>query len=299
MTSVRLELLAPHALPVLSWHRTVVAYICETCGVQQRDGRRPPRRCVICEDERQYVPPGGQKWTTLQEMRARGLRNELRELEPRLIAIRTRPPFAIGQRALLVRTEHGNFLWDCLSHIDDETVREVKAQGGIQAISVSHPHFYGSMLEWSLAFGSVPIYLPEDDERWVTRPDPAIQWYKGAVDVFPGVRLIQCGGHFEGSAVLHWADGADGKGALLTGDTIAPARDRRWVTFMRSYPNYIPLPEPAVRRIVEAVEPYEFDRLYGGWIEVMENAKEAVLRSAERYIRWLRGIATERPAEEA
>jgi glyoxylase-like metal-dependent hydrolase (beta-lactamase superfamily II) len=277
----------------------VTAYICETCGVQYQDAPGPPPRCIICEDERQYVPPGGQRWTTLEEMCAKGSRNEFRELEPGLIAIRTQPQFAIGQRALLVSTDHGNFLWDSLSYIDDETIRELHGLGGIQAISVSHPHFYGSMVEWSHAFGGVPVYVPEDDEQWVTRPDSVIRWYKGTVHVFPGVRLIQCGGHFEGSAVLHWAHGAGGKGAILTGDTIAPARDRRWVTFMRSYPNYIPLPEHAVRRIVETVEPYEFDRLYGGWIEVTEDAKQAVRRSAERYIRWLRGVTTEQPAEEA
>jgi hypothetical protein len=69
------------------------------------------------------------------------------------------------------------------------------------------------------------------------------------------------------------------------------AQDRRWVTFMRSYPNYIPLPEPLVRGIVEALEPFEFDRIHGGWWEttVERDAKEAVRRSAERYIRWTNG----------
>ena len=41
-----------------------------------------------------------------------------------------------------------------------------------------------------------------------------------------------------------------------------------------------------VRRIVAAVEPYAFDRIYGGWWdrEIESGAKEAVRRSAERYI---------------
>ena len=103
--------------------------------------------------------------------------------------------------------------------------------------------------------------------------------------------VVQVGGHFDGSAVLHWAGGAEGRGALCTGDSISVAADPRWVTFMRSYPNYIPLPPAAVQGIVDAIEPYEFDRIYGGWLgnDVREGAKEAVRRSAERYIRWTQG----------
>jgi hypothetical protein len=87
--------------------------------------------------------------------------------------------------------------------------------------------------------------------------------------------------------VLHWPRGADGRGALLTGDTLQVAQDRRYVSFMYSYPNMIPLNRRAVERIVRAVEPYEFDRLYGGWWDLIvpRDAKSAVKRSAERYIK--------------
>jgi hypothetical protein len=86
--------------------------------------------------------------------------------------------------------------------------------------------------------------------------------------------------------VLHWAAGADGRGALLCGDIIYVVGDRRYVSFMRSYPNLIPLPASAVRRIVQAVEPYAFDRIYSAWwgSVVANDAQAAVQRSAERYI---------------
>ena len=105
----------------------------------------------------------------------------------------------------------------------------------------------------------------------------------------PGVTLIQCGGHFDGSAVLHWAAGADGKGALLVGDTIRPNADRKTVSFMRSYPNLIPLPQGAIRQIAAAVEPLTFDRIYGGFTGEMirTNGHASVQQSAERYIRWI------------
>lgn len=266
-------------------------YICKTCGVQQAASERPPEHCIICEDERQYIGPNGQEWTTLAEMKQAGYHNQMRQLEPGLTGIQTQPGFAIAQVALLVQTPDGNILWDCLSYIDDETVEKVNSLGGIQAIAASHPHFYDSMVEWSHAFGRAPIHIPEADRQWVVRPDPVIRYWEGAIKPLPTVTLIQCGGHFEGSSVLHWPKGAGGKGVLLVGDTIGVAMDRRHVSFMRSYPNLIPLPPSAIRGIADAVRPYAFDRIYSAWWgKVIESgAKEAVERSAERYIHYITG----------
>ena len=188
-------------------------------------------------DHRQYVGWSGQQWTTMAEMRAAGYRNEIREEEPRLTGVGIVPTFSIGQRALLVQTDQGNILFDCISYLDDTTVRMIKSLGGIQGICLSHPHFYDSMVTWSHAFGDAPIYVPEADKEHVMRPDPVIRYWDGRpLELLPGVTLIQCGGHFPGSALLHWADGADGKGALLVGDTITVVMDRRHVSFMTSYP---------------------------------------------------------------
>ena len=270
-----------------------VNYICLTCGVQHASGAVPPRFCLICNDDRQYVGPAGQQWTTLDGMKAAGHVNRFRDVEeePGLTSIDTRPRFAIGQRALWVQTPRGNFLWDCISYIDDETVKRLQDLGGLHGISASHPHFYGAMIEWSHAFGGAPVYIPTADSSWLARPDPVVQLYEGSREPLPGLTLVQCGGHFDGSAVLHWAQAAGGRGALLTGDTISVVADRRWVTFMRSYPNYIPLPATAVRQIVEAVRPLAFERIYGGWWQndVREDGPGAIMRSAERYSRWLGG----------
>jgi glyoxylase-like metal-dependent hydrolase (beta-lactamase superfamily II) len=269
----------------------VEAFICRTCGVQQAEGENPPSHCAICDDERQYVPPGGQRWVTLTGLRGEGHRIEVRELEPGLTGIGADPPVGIGQRALLVQTPDGNFLWDCFGFIDDAGIAAVEARGGIHGIAMSHPHFYGVCVEWSRAFGNAPIYIPTADRQWVMRPDPAVKHWEGVVEPLPGLTLIQSGGHFEGSAVLHWADGADGRGALFTGDTITVASDRRFVSFMRSYPNLIPLSASEVRRIVATVEPYGFDRIYGGWWDrvVDRNGQAAIQKSADRYVRWIEG----------
>jgi hypothetical protein len=265
------------------------AYICRTCGVQQAASEGPPAACAICDDERQYVPPAGQLWATLAELRAEGRRIELRDLEPNLTGIGADAQIGIGQRALLVQTPAGNVLWDCLGFIDDEGIAEVRARGGLHGIAMSHPHFYGVCVEWSHAFGGAPIYIPTADRPWVMRRDPAIRNWEATIEPLPGLTLIQCGGHFEGSAVLHWAAGAERRGALLTGDTITVVSDRRFVSFMRSYPNDIPLPAAMVRQIVAAVAPYRFDRIYGGWWDrvVDHDGPEAIKRSADRYIRWI------------
>ncbi len=271
--------------------KTLPAYICRTCGVQQAMTDNPPQRCDICMDERQYVPPEGQRWATLPELQAEGYRVDVRDLEPGLTGLGSEPKIGIGQRALLVQTPAGNFLWDCFGLIDERGIAAVRDRGGLHGIAMSHPHFYGVCVEWSQAFDHAPIFIPEADRRWVMRPDPAIRFWKDRISLVPDLTLIQCGGHFEGSAALHWAAGAQGRGALLTGDTLTVVADRRFVSFMRSYPNEIPLSPAMVRQIVATVRPYRFDRVYGGWWDrvIDRDGLAAVERSAERYIGWVEG----------
>ena len=262
------------------------AFICVTCGTQYPVRAAPPEQCLICSEERQYVGWQGQRWTTMDELRA-GHHNRVEPEGPGLTGVGTDPKFAIGQRALHVRHAGGGFLWDCLSLVDDATVGALQARGGVTGIAISHPHYYSSMVEWSRALGGVPIYLHAADADWVVYHDRAILFWDGDTrELAPGLTLVRCGGHYAGSTVLHWAGGADGNGALLTGDTIMVGEDRRTVGFMYSFPNYIPLSAAAVHRVVAAVEPWAFDRIYGAWWDrvVAADAKAAVARSAERYV---------------
>lgn len=160
---------------------------------------------------------------------------------------------------------------------------------GVAAIAVCHPHFYTGMAAWSAALGDIPIFIHADDRAWVTEPSPNIVAWECEICepiTGSGLTLIRCSGLSPGSHVLHWPGGAGGAGALLTGDTISVAEDRRWVTFMYSYPNWIPLDPRAISRILNSIRPYPFDRLYGGWpgAIVQEEATAAVRRSAERFL---------------
>src|SRR5881296_2539419 len=264
-------------------------FICVQCGIQFAESAQPPSRCPICEDERQFVRHTGQEWTTL-ELLAADHHNRIEDEAALLLGISTEPEFAIGQRALLLQSPGGNLLWDCISLLDDETIAEVNARGGIRAIAISHPHFYSSMIEWAEHFDA-QIFLHTADRKWVMRKSPRIQFWEGTTfSLWDDLTLINCGGHFEGGTVLHWpatSRGCGSKGALLTGDIITVVQDRRYVSFMRSYPNLIPLGAAAIRRIVERIEPFSFEQIYGGWwhANVLSDAKAAVTRSAERYLR--------------
>jgi hypothetical protein len=261
-------------------------FMCVTCGTHFKESDAPPPSCPICTDPRQYVPPQGQLWTTLAEL-AEDHRNEIRE-EGDLVGIGTEPSFAIGQRALLVPFGDSNLLWDCISLLDEPTAREVERRGGLAGIAISHPHYYSSMVEWAHRF-DCPIHLHAADAEWVMRPDPSIRHWDGeTLGLGHGLTLIRGGGHFPGGTMLHRADGA---GALLSGDIIQVIPDRTHVAFMWSYPNLVPLPEPVVREIGAAVEPFEYEAIYGAWWGrlIPEGGPDVVRRSVERYGAALRG----------
>lgn len=264
--------------------------ICVTCGTQFTDTAAHPVSCPICTDERQYIGFEGQQWTTLEDLR-QDHRTKIRTEEPSLTSFSIEPKFGIGQRAFLVETSAGNVLWDCISLLDSPALQQIEKLGAPTAIPISHPHYYTCMVDWSRTFGDVPIYLHAADAKWVMRPDKNIRFWEGEVQELPGgLRLARCGGHFEGASVLHWPGGASGKGALLTGDTIQVVPDRRWVSFMYSYPNYVPLNESAVQQILAAVVPLPFDRTYGAFpgLTVQNDGKQAVIRSAARYLKAIR-----------
>ncbi|WP_395644640.1 MBL fold metallo-hydrolase [Terricaulis sp.] len=261
----------------------MTAFICETCGTQFAPTAAPPECCPICEDERQYVGWQGQRWTTLEALAAR---HKLRiEDEHGLTAIGLEPAFAINQRAFLLQTDAGNILWECLSIATQEGVAALKARGGVDKIVISHPHFYAAMTAWSEAFGGAPIYLHEADRQWGQYPSPHIHLWSGdSLRLSDDVTLIRAGGHFEGSTALHWAR-APGGPALFPGDALQVVSDRRHVTFMYSYPNYIPMKPADVRAMRDRVAPYAFDNVFGyTWgRNIIGGGKAAVEASFARY----------------
>lgn len=266
----------------------VTTIVCRTCAVEQ--SAQLPDICRICADERQYVPPDGQRWTTIGELASEGQRVVVTELEPGLLGLSTSPGVGIGQHSKLVCTDAGTLLWDPIGFIDDAALDAVRAAGTPTAIAASHPHMFGVQVEWSRALGGIPVLVARSDLEWVTRPDPVIEPWSGDLKVLPGVTLSQPGGHFPGSAVAHWEAGAGGRGVMLSGDTVLPNPDRRSVSFMRSYPNRIPLSAAVVERITTSLCRFDFDRLYGNFADYLDSDAPAIIRSsADRHIGWVRG----------
>ncbi|MGA7205783.1 MAG: hydrolase [Specibacter sp.] len=266
---------------------------CATCAIEHPDTPEPPQVCEICADERQFIPAGGQRWTTRDTLAAQGFRIAVTALEPGLHAVEAVPELGIGQRGLLVQTSHGNVLWEPPGFIDDAGIAAVRALGGVAAITASHPHLTGSSIQWSQAFGGVPVHVAAADRQWIRRPDPVIHLWADRVELLPGLAMHQCGGHFAGSSVLHWPAGVDGRGALLTGDTIAIGADMHSVNAMRSYVNNIPLPRKAIQRILDVSAPLAFDRLYGAFRQIDAGARQITVDSLHRYMAWLDGTPPE------
>jgi hypothetical protein len=151
------------------------------------------------------------------------------------------------------------------------------------------------MVEWSRAFGGAPVHIHEAERPWVMRPDPCVRFWKGeSQTLLGGLPLVRTGGHFEGYQVLLWPAGAGGRGALMAGDQPQICMDPKQVSFMWSYPNYIPLNAPTIRHVMGCLEPLEFDRVYGAFVVrgkgvIPSGGKAVVRRSANRYLKAIHG----------
>lgn len=261
-------------------------FICATCGTQYADCTEPPAMCAICSDDRQYVGWGGQQWTTLEELQAA---HTVRfEVDHGLLGIGITPAFGIPQRSLVVPTTTGNILWETTSLVTPDAVTELEKRGGIDTIVISHPHFYAAMVEWSEAFGGVPIVLHANDREWIARPSEHIVLWEGDEHrLGDDVTLYRCPGHFPGSTVLHWASGPNGRPILLAGDALHVAQDRRHVSFMYSVPNHVPSHPDDVAEIRRRLDGVDFDDLYGfTWgLNIIGDARARVDESFDRYFR--------------
>ncbi|KAK5116809.1 hypothetical protein LTR85_009069 [Meristemomyces frigidus] len=141
--------------------------ICVACGTQfDIPADKPPKGCRICDDPRQFIPPGGQTWTSLSKMRAGNYQNKFKPVgesngEESMTSIWTEPKFGIGQRAIFVAGTH---------------------------------------LEWAKVF-ECPVFVAKDDEEWLNRADAdgrRILFAAASEEVEEGVTAVKTGGHSPG-----------------------------------------------------------------------------------------------------
>jgi hypothetical protein len=276
------------AMPVTAVDPELIS--CATCAVEYGHDRGAlPEVCPICADERQYVPASGQAWATQAEFAARTPEVRIDRLGPAQWGV-TAPGVGIGQTMQLVKTEQGVLLWDPTGLADTATAEFIAGLGPVLAIVASHPHMYGAQLAWSRALGDAPVLVNGADEAWVQRHGPALERWEGRRTLADGLELHTLGGHFPGSAIAHWRAGADGRGAVLAGDTIMANSDRETASFLRSYPNRIPLSGAVVARIAAAISGLRYEQLWSNFGNaIMTDADAKVQRSAQRHIGWVRG----------
>lgn len=234
--------------------------ICSTCGTAFLENSAP-EICTICIDERQWVPPAGQSWTKPEELHHKHS-VKLNRLQERLYEMEINPMFAIGQRALLVLSEKGNVLWDCIPLLDEMAIEFIRSKGGLKAIAFSHPHFYSNMNEWADIF-DCPIYIHRKDEEHIMVKGNHIQLWDGdEIDLWDGMKIICIGGHFAGSSILH-VPFLSKEGAIICGDTLFLSPSKKHFSAVYSSPNRIPLPLAEIKRIKKRFDNIPFDSFYG------------------------------------
>lgn len=263
----------------------VTDYVCAACGTCFYDRPQAPHRCSICEDDRQYVPVTGQSWLSVDDLRKRHRVNVA--IDDGLQALGLEPTFAINQRAILARGEHAAVLWEALPLVTDEAVEAITADGPVDCIALSHPHFYSAMQRWSEALGKVPILIHERDREWVPAAAVDVEFWRGdSHQIAPGFTLLNVGGHFPGSSALHWQDATQPDGVLLAGDALQVSANRRHVSFMYSYPNAIPMNVSAVERMHRLLAGYRFERVCGfTWKRnILSGGRASVEASFDRFL---------------
>lgn len=128
------------------------------------------------------------------------------------------------------------------------------------------------------------------------REDACLRFWNGHTnEILPGLTLIRCGGHFPGATVLHVADLSQGRGAVLSGDTLQVLPDSSHLGFMRSYPNYIPLGDATVAKIADRMSSWQFEAIYGAFwgATILSDGRGAFERSIARHLRWVREDTSE------
>jgi glyoxylase-like metal-dependent hydrolase (beta-lactamase superfamily II) len=257
--------------------------ICSTCGTWYPLHSHPDT-CIICSDDRQYIPEGGQRWTMPADLH-RQHSTRLHPIKDRLYELEINPTFAIGQRALLVLSDHGNVLWDCIPMLDEMTTAFIHSKGGLQAIAFSHPHYYSNMNDWAATF-NCPVYIHENDAEHIMVKGPHIQlWQGNELPLWDGITLHCIGGHFEGSTLMR-VPFLSAEGALLCGDSLFLSPSKKHFSVLRSYPNRIPLPLSEMRRIQQRMQAISFDEFYG-YVKsqnLAHRTREVFEESMKRYV---------------
>lgn len=272
--------------------------ICVACMTQYST---PRSECPICLDPRQFVPATGQSWTSLRKLAEEKHTNKIvaDQQDERVCFILTEPSTGIGQTPILIKTSRATYMWDCNAFLSENLFNQLTTmQPPLKAIAISHPHFFSTSLTWSRCL-KVPLILAAADKHWFQRlsdvKEGEIEWVHNVASLEDGVTMIQCGGHFPGSSVLHWdrslepefeSDKHCRTGIILCSDTAMIQPTQQGFTFQWSVPNMIPLNPHEMKGIADRLRDVPFEQATSTWPHrfVRKNAREILLDSIQKQL---------------
>ncbi len=257
--------------------------VCTTCGVKYEKEHNEGTSCKICTDDRQYLIDDTQHWTSLHALQASHAVRQV-EITPEVSSFTLVPNFAIGQRALFIQSPTGNVLWDCIPLLTPQIIDYIHAAGGLEAIAISHPHYYSNMHLWADTF-QCPIYIHQADESFVADSKAHVKFWSGPeLDISNSFKLIHTPGHFPGSTILHTQIPSLGD-SIFIGDSLYLSKDRKHLSAMHSFPNVIPLSNQETLHVFDTVSSYSFDAIFGAFAfqNIFTGGREVFEASHARY----------------
>ncbi|TXT07490.1 hypothetical protein VHUM_03210 [Vanrija humicola] len=286
--------------------------VCATCATQYPAPRRDCTHAKLSGSTDHPQARGATTSSATSRTRASRSSRPSRS-SPSLRRVSISPACVKLTPAFLLETFEGSFIWDCSAVLTPPLIAHLThLRRPLKAMAISHPHFFSTSLTWARALG-VPLYINALDKEWYQRRESAgadeVVFWSGTQRLSSTLTLIECGGHFPGSCVLHWdraaeplTSDADARapdtGLLLVADTVMVQPTQKGITFMWSIPNAIPLHPTDVLHIQNVLREYDYDSVSSTWPDrwVRAGAARIFDESVETYLSatgWERGRGDE------
>lgn len=237
-------------------------FLCTNCSFWQQHFESPAS-CPICTDFRHTPPTDG--WEFLPDSTV-GERVQTRfdfDEDAGIVTFWNEPSIGIGTRGYLILHPEGALFWDGCAWYDEAALKTIESLservGGLRFLSASHPHAYGAL--WQLQAHFQPqVAIPVADLGW-TGTFAVSYPFENYLQVAPGLRIVQTGGHFDGHAVLYWAD----KEALFAGDLLKFHYENGQLNGLsthKAFNRQIPMSHAEIKRYRQALEGLDFSRVW-------------------------------------
>jgi glyoxylase-like metal-dependent hydrolase (beta-lactamase superfamily II) len=244
--------------------------ICTYCGNRTFIGEGETPECLICANR--YVPePKARVRFKRPDALLPDHHTEIVQLEEDIWRFYVRPNLGIRHYAFFIQRPGGNVLMDMQPILTNDLAAWIGAKGGLKAIVLSHPHYYGAMDDFSTRFHA-PVWIHATDRDWAVGY-PNVECLDAEDHSFDEtLGMIHIPGQFEGGLCLLYARH---RGILFTGDTLMVSPTTGELSAWKSTPRQVPYTRDEFHVIREGILALEFDQLYASVRgEIRSGAKE-------------------------